>query len=195
MSHQPQKVPVLVTASVIILTVLIASLAILPYLFRTVSEVYQLPKAQEESERERSEASILEEEIQKATEPGRLVRTKPTIAQTLTPIRIAGQDFPFEVVFCYGADSFDFPKEKLNDDFLSKELSLSLPPSSKALILVLELPILEMYKREGLPDAETLIALIKPESVLAIIEQENSRLIFFVDRNEIVEELARLKEL
>lgn len=195
MSHQPQRVPTVVIASVIILTVLVVSLAILPYLFSTISEVYQLPGAQKESEREQSEDAILEEEIQKATQFGRLVKTKPTIAQTLTPIRIAGQDFPFEAVFSYGAESFDFPKEKLNDDFLSRELSLTLPPSSKALVLVLELPILEMYKREGFPDAETLIALIKPESVLAIIEQEDSRLTFFVDRNEVVEELARLKEL
>lgn len=122
-----------------------------------------------------------------------IVRTIPSLRETITPLRIAGNDFPYSAAFAFGAVEFPYEAKAIDEEFLRSKLGLSMPMKENFLALILSLETFEDYSRRGFPDAETLIALLEPQDVIAVIANDEDGLRGFVDKNDISRQLARLR--
>ncbi len=190
-----EKFPVIAVFAVAFLTILIASLAIFPFVFRLVTDVSLAPQAEDSpGEGVVADVSALAEmERARAEEGGALFRTIPSLRETVRPVRIAPGSFPYSAVFAVGASSFEKTVDELDLSFVEGELGIRLPPSENYLILVILLPIHQKFDREGWSDVQTLLDVLKPEQVLAILRVENGRLSASLSRNEVTEKLLELR--
>jgi hypothetical protein len=119
-----------------------------------------------------------------------------TVEQAFTPSTLnVPAKFSFAAAFVYSAgEGLPFKPEEINSDFVQSQLSLSIDPSVDYLLLFLAGMRFNEYSRDGFPDVMTVLAEVRPEEVVGIIERAKGKFAVFTDPDDIANELGRLRD-
>jgi len=188
---KPETAPVWVVTTVAILVVLAVSAFLLPPF---VSEYLKMAEmSQRYSEDTRVEPGP-ESEFFAAGPGGQgAVRSLPPDIGKRTPIPIsAGPDFPFAAVFAYSvAGELPFKPDEVNQSYVDFNLGLSVAGDTDYLLLFLAEPSFAAYYEQGFRGASGLLAELRTEEVLGIIERVGGEFTVFTAPEDIGDEIAR----
>jgi len=189
-----ETAPVWVVMTVAILVVLAVSAFLLPPFVSEYLKVAEMNQRYAED----SEAEPRPESEFFAAGPGGqgAVRDLPPDIGKRTPIPIsAGQDFPFAAVFAYSvAGELPFKPEEVNQSYVDFNLGLSVAGETDYLLLFLVETSFAAYYEQGFPDAVALLAEVRTEEVIGIIERVNGEFAVFTVPEDVGGELERLRQ-